>query len=385
MIDWKKLVKKCRELKIYPDNVYNPLYLPFDSCAWFDLLSERSLGKTTAFLLLALVANREYGTVAEYVRLTEDMTKKKNIDELFKVCVRYDYIRKITDGKWNNVFYYAGFWRFVNTDDTGKIVEKCERPFMHVYSLTTTNKLKSAYNNPMGDIIIVDEFIDNQTPYQDFFFFLCDSMSTVFRDRLNCKVFLLANTIDCRSVWFTEQGIMQDVSKAKLGVPKLINREDMSPVYFELIANTHSKAKQKFNDMYFRFKNPKLNAITGSDTWAYSQFPIYERSYFDDDCVQHKYEYTVLQTFYIYHNGFYLQCKLVNHELYKYCVLCRNWNVIPHDDDIVIVREAPAQKNEYNIKELKSLFDVCFVKLFNEHKWYFRDNSTAVTFNSFAK
>ena len=382
-IDYKQLVKKCKELNIYPKGFYNPLYLPFENSAWFDLLSERALGKTTAFLLLAMVANREFGTVAEYVRLTEDMCKKKNLDALFETIRQCNYVSIITEGKWNDVFYFANYFRFVNRDDTGKIIEKSEKPFMHVYSLSTTNKLKSSYNNPNGDIIIVDEFIDNQTPYSDFFFFLCDSMSTIFRKRLGCKVFLLANTIDCRSVWFTEQGIMDKVSKCKIGERFIAERDNLTPVYFEIIANRHDKTKQKLIDTYFNFKNPKLNAITGTDTWAYSIYPIFERSFTGEDGILHKYKYDVLQTFYILHNGFYLKCDVVLHDLYRQCVMCYLWNGTPHQDDIVVVRGNPTMTNEYNLKELPMLFKSVFCDMFENHKWYFRDNSTAVTFMSF--
>ena len=385
MIDWKHIVKVAKELKVYPKECYNPLYLPFDSCSWFDLLSERSLGKTTGFLLLAMICNKEYGTVTEYARLTKEMVKPKKLSELFSVVRNFGYIEKITNGKWNDVMYFGGFWRYILRDDNGDIKEKCNRPFMHVYDLNSTNDLKSAYNNPDGDIIIVDEFIDNQTPYNDFFFYLCDSMSTIFRKRLGCKVFLLANTIDSRSVWFTEQGIMTDVTSMKIGDRKICQRDNITPVYFEIVANSHNSAKTKFIDSYFNFKNPKLNSITGTDTWSYSTFPIFERSWFGGDGLRHKYNINTHLTFYIKHNGFYLQCKLVVHEIYGVCVLCTNWNTEPHTDDIILVKGTPQNQYEHNFKEYKVIFKKCFCELYDSSKWYFRDNSTAMTFMSFVK
>lgn len=382
MIDWKKVCKVARELKVYPKECYNPCYLPFDSVAWFDLLSERSLGKTTGILLLGMIANKEFGTVPEYVRLTKEMIKPKKLQQLFEVITRFGYVERITDNKWNDVFYWSGFWYYCKRDDNKNIVEKSNKPFMHVYDLNSTNDLKSAYNNIDGDMIIVDEFIDNQTPYQDFFFYLCDSMSTIFRKRLGCKVFLLANTIDCRSVWFTEQGIMQDVSKMKIGDRKIITRDGMTPVYFEIIANTHNTAKQNFVDSYFNFKNPKLNSITGVDTWAYSIFPIYEKSYLDEDGY-HRYKFDKIKEFFISHNGFYLKCVMGRHEKYDYCVYCTNWNITPHPDDIIIVRNSPFEKNEYNVREIPVLYRKAFCELLDKNKWYFRDNSSAMTFKSF--
>ena len=234
-----------------------------------------------------------------------------------------------------------------------------------------------------NQVIIVDEFIDNQTPYTDFFFYLCDSMSTIFRKRLGCKVFLLANTIDSRSVWFSEQGIMSDVSRMKIGDRKICQRDNMTPVYFEIVANSHTSAKAKFIDSYFNFRNPKLNSITGTDTWSYSQFPIFQRSGVDSEGNAKRYNINKHLTFYIKHNGFYLQCQLVVHEVYGVCVLCRNWNIEPHKDDIVLVKHTPENQYEHNFKEYKIIFKKCFCELWESSKWYFRDNSTAMTFMSF--
>lgn len=383
MIEWKRIIKVAKELNVYPKDCYNPLYLPFETCSWFTLLSERSLGKTTGFLLLGMICNKEYGTIPEYIRLTKEMIKPKKLSELFNVIRQFGYIEKITEGRWNDVFYFGGFWRYVLRDDDGNIKEKCNKPLMHVFDLNSTNDLKSAYNNSDGDILIVDEFIDNQTPYNDFFFYLCDAMSTIFRKRLGCKVFLIANTIDSRSVWFNELCIMQDVSRMKIGDRKICQRENMTPVYFEIVANSHNSAKAKFIDSYFNFKNPKLNSITGTDTWSYSQFPIFERSWCGGDGLRHKYNINTHLIFYIKHNGFYLQCKLVVHELYGVCVLCSSWNCEPHNDDIVLVKKTPENQFEHNFKEYKVIFKKCFCELWDNSKWYFRDNPTAMTFMSF--
>lgn len=385
MIDWKKLIKVAKELKVYPKDCYNPLYLPFDSCSWFDLLSERSLGKTTSFLLLAMIANKEFGTVAEYVRLTKEMIKPKKLVNLFEVIKQFHYIEKITDGRWNDVFYWSGFWYYCNRNEDKVIEEKCQTPFMHVYDLNSTNDLKSAYNNPNGDIIIVDEFIDNQTPYSDFFFYLCDSMSTIFRKRLGCKVFMLANTIDCRSVWFNEQCIMSDVSKMKIGDRKICQRENMTPVYFEIVANSHNSAKQKFVDSYFNFKNPKLNSITGVDTWSYSDYPIYERSHIvDDELKKYEIEYYTRNIF-LKSGGFYIQLLPTHHELYGNCVLCRRWEIDPDQDAYILVPDTPLAANEYNFKQLTNLYHTLFCDYYQNRKWYYRDNTTAITVMSFIR
>lgn len=384
MIKWNELRNKCKELKLFPEGEYNPTYLPFESCSWFDLLSERGLGKTTALILLAMTANKMFGTIAEYIRLTEEMTKPKALAELMSVIIKFNYIPVITEGRWNSCFYYANQWKYCNRDLDGKITEKDERPFMHVVCITHASRLKSAYNNPTGDIIIVDEFIDNQTPYNDFFFYLCDIASTVFRKRENCKLFLLANTIDIRSPWFSEQGILKDVSGCKLGERKILSPEGTTKIYFEIIANKRRGLKDKINDLYFGFKNPKLNAITGRETWAYSLYPLYERSVYDEENMKwYKYKEETLYTYYMDCEGFMIQCRIVNHELYGFCVLAREWNGPVYDDEIIIVNHTPAKHNEYFLTQIEGIYSIAFKNLFRNRKWYYKNNSSAISVTSF--
>ena len=383
MIDYKHLKRVADKLGIFPKEYYSPFDSNFENYSWNILMSERTLGKTTGWLLLGMLANREYGTIPEYVRLTADMLKPKAVKDLFNTIVANDYVSRITDGKWNDVFYYAERWYYVKKEN-GKIIEKSDKHFMHGYDLAHTNTLKSSYNNPTGDIIILDEFIDNQTPFNDCFFYLCDSMSTIFRLRENCKCIMLSNCINPRSTWFTEMNIMQDVSSCKIGERKICTRQGDTPVYLEIVANKNvSKIKRSINKLYFGFKNPKLNAITGSDTWAYAEFPLFEKGFFNSDGEYHKYTYDIIQRFYIYHDSFYVQCDICNHELYGWCIMVRNWNIEPYPDDITLVAKNPTKKGEYNYRELKELFDVAFPNLYTNNKWYYKDNSTGFTVKSF--
>lgn len=382
-IDWKAVKKECDRLGIFPKEYYNPFNSNFEPYPWVCLLSERSLGKTTGWLLLGMVCNKLFRTIPEYVRLTGDMIKPKALQDLFKTILECGYVEKITEGRWNSVTYHMNRWKYCNVDEEGKIIEKAVDTLFHVYDLCHTNGLKSTYNNPDGDLIILDEFIDNQTPYQDFFFYLCDSMSTIFRIRPDCKCVMLSNTINPRSIWFTEMGIVNDVNTCKLGERRLCQCGETT-LYLELVINTNvSKVKKTINKLYFGFKNPKLNSITGSDTWAYSQYAIYERGYTDDDEIYHKYNYTVLGRVYMKCDGFYVQCLISQHELYGLCVLVRNWNINPHPDDIVLVANTPERANEHNVRELKGLYKIMFTQLYNNCKWYYRNNTSAISVRSF--
>lgn len=383
-IDWKQVKKECDRLKIFPKEYYNPFNSNFEPYPWICLLSERSLGKTTGWLLLGMVCNKLFGTVPEYVRLTGEMTKPKALQDLFKTILACGYVEKITDGRWNSVTYFMNRWKYCNIDDDGKIIEKDVNTLFHVYDLCHTNGLKSTYNNPDGDLIILDEFVDNQTPYQDFFFYLCDSMSTVFRTREDCKCVMLSNTINPRSIWFTEMGIVNEVNNCRLGERKLCQCGETT-VYLELVINKNvSKVKQTINKLYFGFKNPKLNSITGSDTWAYSQYAIYEKGYTDDDGQYIKYQCDYLaRNIFLKCDGFYIQTVICKHEKYGLCVLARPWDIKPREDDIILVPDTPVEMGEHNLRELPELYKVMFSELYNNCKWYYRNNTSAISVRSF--
>ena len=65
--DFKFLRKEYQKLKCPPE-VYNPCALPFETCKWFVILSERARGKTTNLLLFGLLIFWHYHTGICYLR-----------------------------------------------------------------------------------------------------------------------------------------------------------------------------------------------------------------------------------------------------------------------------------------------------------------------------
>ena len=99
--DWKKIMATYRKLGIPPEYDYSEI-VPFenDKLKWYNLNSERSVGKTTNLLLVGMVMNRLYGTQIQLVR--NHITKASYYNELFNTIVNYkygQYILALTDGK----------------------------------------------------------------------------------------------------------------------------------------------------------------------------------------------------------------------------------------------------------------------------------------------
>ena len=88
--DWTLIKKEFDKLGI-PDNVVNPFLTHKLECGkWVVDMSERSIGKTTNWLLLGMVMNKLYGTTPCYIRQRRSRIWKNRCR-----YIRYPYQRSI--------------------------------------------------------------------------------------------------------------------------------------------------------------------------------------------------------------------------------------------------------------------------------------------------
>lgn len=263
-----KMVKKYKKLGC-PDNVFNPCYLPYDRDKYFVICTERSVGKTTNVLLFGMCANWLEGIQIQYLREYSDMIERRNLRQLFATILEFDYITKITEGRWHNVIYKSHGWYYCNYDEEGKVLECAGAPFMNCLSIDQTDLYKSTYNAPRGDFIVFDEFISRNTRIrQDSFIDLCDLIKTIIRGRLHGPIiFMLANTIDRNHQYFYEMELNDIVNSMPLGANTETVTHEGTPIYVDFYAPEVTPEKTMHNKLYFGFRNKKLGAITGKD-WS---------------------------------------------------------------------------------------------------------------------
>lgn len=284
LYDWDLIRREYKKLGC-PKRVYNPLKADIRVFGYILAMSERSEGKTTNPLLIVMIMNKIYGTIGHYIRNRPDMITPKSLKDLFKTILEYHYIEKITDGQYNNVYYYGKRWYYCNTDETGRIKEKCPEHFMFCCSLPESDYLKSSYNCPTGDLIIFDEFImTDGYLYSDFIHF-SDICKTIIRDRISPVIFMLSNSVDVSSPWFDELCIRDEANTIQQGETRQIVTSEGTHIYFEMLEKNTSEIRQQVNTRFWGFPNPKLAAITGKGTWAVESYP-HIRPYKDDDDFQ---------------------------------------------------------------------------------------------------
>lgn len=308
-LNFNKIIKEYQKLKCPPE-VYNPCKLPFNNDKYFVICSERSIGKTTNILLFGMVAHELFGTQIQYIRQTEVMLEPKNMRQLFDTILQFNYVKKITKGKWSSVLYYARGWYYCNRDESGKVTDQDERPFMFCLAINRNMVYKSTYNAPTGDIIIFDEFISKFYP-QDEFIEFCDLVKTIIRERTTPIIFMLGNTLDRYHAYFSEMELLNIATSMPIGEHTETITHSGTPIYIEFATREKTEAKKTLNKIFFGFRNKKLGAITGAD-WSITPMQHIDKT--DTPELLTRNLYITIETYYI-------NLELVYSDLYGYHVL----------------------------------------------------------------
>lgn len=275
--DWGLIRQEYIKLGV-PEQFYDPLRMPLPETKWNIIMSERSRGKTSEVMLLGMIMNKLYGTHIQYLRTREDMIVKKNSEDLFTVIVRFGFVEKLTNGKYNNIVYRSRRWYYQKIDDDGNEVERSPEQFCTMLSIDRAEIYKSAYNAPLGDYIVFDEFIERAF-YPDLFISLVDLIKTIARDRLSVIIICLANAIDKNAIILKDLMITDAIEDMEQGDAKKIVTPKGTKIYVEImepIAKKDKKAstkRNKVNTEYYGFEHNRLSGITGADTWAVDSFP----------------------------------------------------------------------------------------------------------------
>lgn len=350
--DYKLIRKKFKSLKC-PDDLFDPFPALMTDCRWILDLSERSVGKTTQWLLVGMCMNELYGTVIQYVRQFEDMILPKSSSDLFATILRYDYISKLTDGEYNTVTYKARRWYFAYMDPESMEIQRvAPSHFMFSCSIDKQLNLKSSYNSPTGDLILFDEFIGKWSPPEEFVNF-CDLLKTILRDRKSGRVVLAANTIDRHHVYFNELCIYDQVQLLHIGDHDIITSPLGTKIYVELLGLSVKRSKKRsiINTLYFGFKNPRLAAITGADDWAMG-------------CYQHIPEgeiRIISPQLYVLYNNKYVRLDIVRHETLGTCIYV-HWATKIYDDSVILTandRTDPRYQYKLGIRPIERLIKAC--------------------------
>lgn len=372
--DWKLIRKEFKKLKT-PKELYNPCCEPLENSSYFMDLSMRSVGKTNQCILLGLVMNQLYETQILLLRQTEEMTKPMNCKEMLNVLTDpdFDYISKLTEGKYNYVYVFGKRWYYALFDyEQEKIIEKADRPFMIMHSIDKPDVNKSSFNFPRGDIVIYDEFIGKYYHKNEFINYQ-HILSTIIRKRQCPKVFMLANAIDRNSPYFEEMGIRKEVHKLSDGHDIQLVTRLGTPVHVRFIDADKTPERLEVNRLFFGFDNPQMASIVGGG-WAFNDYPHIP----EGDRGQ-----LLFNNIYVKHSGEYLHLCIYNNEKMGIYVTCTR-GISPKPDACIFTSSVPQKANEVfgfgYADNHKMLW-----KLYNRRKFFYSTNEAGDLLDAYFK
>lgn len=366
-IDWELVKKEYNKLGI-PKDTYSPLKADVTKVGYVIDLSDRSRGKTTNKLILALVLFKLYGIILHYVRQRKSECERKMIADLYKTVLDHNYIEKIFGKTYNSIFFYGKRWYLCKIDETGEIKDKCEDNCTICIGLDESDSLKSTYNAPRGDMIFHDEFITSVYGYNDFIRF-CDICKTIIRDRMSPVIYMSANTINKESPWFAEMGLEKTIQPMEMGNYEYVCTEEGTHIYIEILEENVSGIRDSVNKRFWGFKNDKLISITGKGTWAtesYPHIPIYR----EDEDVKPR---IIQNIVFISMNSKYVKMQLVKDEKRGLCVFVQPATKV-YDDSLILTFEEIKSKREVFALGLDT-FVKAYWKLYEQNKFYYARNS----------
>lgn len=330
------------------------------------IYGERSNGKTTAVLMYALEdhVKSNFKNQLGYIRRWEEDFKGKNGSALFKALIEMGYIEKITDGRFNSIYYYGQRWFLCKYDEEGNKVFQMDEPFCLGFSLTSEEHYKStAY--PNIKTIFFDEFITRSYYLPNEFIAFTNLISTIVRLREDVKIFMCGNTINKYCIYFNEMGLT-NIKKQKQGTIDLYTYGE-STLKVAVEYSDFDKKNKKSNK-YFAFDNPKLDMIKNG-AWEIALYPHLPHKYNKSD---------IKYTYYINFDDELLQCEIIkSRELKTYFTFIhRKTTPIKEDETNAIFSPViSANKNRYRkiTKPINPLTKAIY-KFFIKDKIFYQDN-----------
>lgn len=359
--DYKLIKKEFNKLNV-PKEFHTPINYNFNDSNYFVELSERSVGKTTNWLLWGMCQNKLYGTVIQYIRQTDDMITPKYLKQLFETIILNGYIEKLTNGEFNNVQLKANKWRYIHVDEDGKIDKIANKHFMYNLCINFSEVYKSTYNEPLGDLVIFDEFI-SKTYLPDEFIYFLDVVKTIQRERRNLKIVMLANTLDIYNQYLHELCIFDNVQSMHVGQHTTLTTTGGTTISISIIQPNYALRNKKniSNNLYYGFTNSKLNSIRGGG-WNFKKAQHIPRIDYN----------SILRNVYVLHNNKLLNLELVKNKL-GYCVYV-HWSYYTYDDSIIYTLDEMNDRRYIYSLGLNEKISKIIWKLYKQNMFFYSSN-----------
>lgn len=352
------------------------------------IFGKRSNGKSYSVLDYGLEQYGTFGKSFVYVRRFDEEIAPKWTEQLYTHHFRNGRVDKwIKNEKWNGVEVKKSRITLTATSwNKGKrSIIRAEQPLAYMLSLNTWQHSKGITLPDIG-FIMFDEFLTRDWYLPDEVNTWQNLMSSIVRSNGDIKIFMLANTVNVSSPYFTEMGLYH-ISEMKPGSTALYTTADGKGQF--AVEYTGAKGGGDDSDKFFSvYDNPASRMITTGE-WETS---VYPRCPYDlDKCrlitsVYFMYLREVVKcSVYIYEDRAFLYIVQSNGSRYFQDADMRE--IKPMYKNMIIYSDVPLTNHVYRFAITKQSDDLSklIVKLLREGYTFYANNRAGETLRNYLK
>lgn len=354
---------------------YSLKHILSKNCTYNLIIGERSNGKTYAVLKYCLENFLKHkGQCAILRRWQEDIIGRR-ASGIWDALNKDGTVAKLSNGKYTNVFYYAGKFFLGTIDENGKRIYNVETDCLgYTFSLSDSEHNKSV-SYPNVTTIFFDEFLTKKIYFLDEFVTFMNVVSTIVRQRDNVKIFMAGNTVNKYCPYFKEMGLSH-VAKMEQGTIDVYTYGNSG--LRVAVEYCKSLGDSKSSNKYFAFDNPRLQMIkTGA--WELDIFPHLPKKYKPSD---------ILYIFFICFEENIFQCEVIDFKNSNIGIYIHNKTTpIQNNDSDLIYTLDDSEKINYcrNINKPFNKLTQKIYSLFKMNKVFYQDNDVGNTVANFIK
>lgn len=345
------------------DGFYNLEPILKLNATYMMIIGERSNGKTYATLKHMLKEYVEHKFQGAVIRRWELDIRGRYASTYFDNLVSTGVVKKLTKGKWDRVLYNSGRWYLAKFEDNKMIHD--ETPFCFAFALSQTEHAKSTSYPDVWNIVF-DEFLTRGRGLEDEFVLFMNTISTIVRHRRGVKIFMLANTVNKSSTYFSEMGLT-NIKNQKQGTIELYEYGESGLTV--AVEYCHPAAKDgKPSDVYFAFDNPKLKMITGG-AWEMAMYPHLTPE------MKYKFSDIIFEFFIIWEDDI-LHCEVVEKDDERFIFIHEKTTPIKKENEDLIYTTEVKSANNYNqkITQPRNGTERKILQMFKENRVFYQSN-----------
>lgn len=217
---------------------------------------EKSNGKTYSTNLHCLKEYLKTGHQFVYLRRWIEDIQGAAPTSMFN-SIAENYLKKNT--KWAGVIYYRRAWYLV--DEKGK---KDKQPFCYGIAISQVAHTNGS-SFPNVKTIIFDEFLTRSVYLPDEISNFLTIISNIVRDRDDCKIILLGNTVNKSSIYFKYFNIKPDLLEQGRQYKTERNGTKLALEYC-------GETAQKKSNIFFGYEDKSVSMITNG-AWECAEYP----------------------------------------------------------------------------------------------------------------